>query len=138
MHEPVFAGVLANVQDMTIQDGGRLEVNEMIDLEGNAIEEIAFGSIAIRTRGTMIARNAMRPRILNGTDIRVYPGGLLSTTYLRVIADELIVDVLGVIEADGFGFDPDGQFGCHVLNIPSYQQQETFFVGCSRTWQRFC
>ena len=65
------AGVLANVQDMTIQDGGLLEVNEMIDIEGNAIEEIQFGSISIRTRGSMIARNAMRPRKLTGTDLRV-------------------------------------------------------------------
>ena len=40
--------------------------------------------------------------------VQVYPGGLLSTTYLEVVADTVTVDVLGVIEADGYGYEAGG------------------------------
>lgn len=38
----------------------------------------------------------------------MFPGGLLSTTYLRVVVEEMIVDVLGVVEANGTGYLANG------------------------------
>ena len=47
-------------------------------------------------------------QIFGAVFVQVYPGGLLSTTYLEVVADTVTVDVLGVIEADGYGYEAGG------------------------------
>ena len=54
-----------------MQDGGRIVINEMIDLNGDAIEEVGFGYVAVRTSGTFTAKNARRPRVLKGNRLEV-------------------------------------------------------------------
>lgn len=66
-----FSGVLLDVENMTIQDGGSLIVYEMVDLNGRYIDEIKFGFINIRTGGTFIAKNGRNERLLNGTKLQV-------------------------------------------------------------------
>lgn len=82
----------------------------MIDVNGRSINTVNFNAINIRNHGRMEAHNGREQRILNGTSLRVYPGGELKSGNLQVNVATLIVDVMGTITADGLGFRNQGQY----------------------------
>lgn len=82
----------------------------MIDVEGNRIDVLPFVTINIRNLGTMIAHNGWEKRVLSGHSLHVFPGGVLQSNYLEILADEIQVDVLGSIHVDGSGYASMGQY----------------------------
>lgn len=97
---------------------GTLKVYEMIDVDNNRQDEINFITLNIRNQGSMFMNNGEVPHILRGSFIRVYPGGLLETKNLQVEAESVIVDVLGILRADGQGHCMGGEWP-HII----YMQQ---------------
>ena len=91
-----------------LETTGVLVINEMIDVNGLSIDVIPFVNINIRNLGTLIAHNGKRKRTLVGCLVHVYPGGVLRSTFLEIVTEELVVDVLGVIEVNGAGFGSEG------------------------------
>lgn len=55
----------------------------------------------MRNRGHLNIHNEQYPRVLKGRSIQVYPGGILSTINAYVRVEELVIDVMGKLEADG-------------------------------------
>ena len=51
---------------MTVQDGGKLLINEMIDKYGQAIDDIYFTLMDFRTGGFATIQNGMKSRNLFG------------------------------------------------------------------------
>ena len=82
--------------------------NEMVNLLGETTDVIHFININIRNMGTLVANNGVRKRRLVGTSVHVYPGGLLQSTFLEVVTDTVVVDVLGAIEVNGAGYGSEG------------------------------
>ena len=89
---------------------GILIVEKMVDVNGKRIDKISFGSISIRNRGTMIAKNGRLPRLLIGKHLHIFPGGILKATHLLAIVQNLTVDVMGKVQADGTGYYNKGQY----------------------------
>ena len=54
--------------------------------------------------------NGRAQRILQGRHLRVYPGGRLQGTNLLLNVENVIVDVMGVIEADFRGHNRGGMY----------------------------
>ncbi|CAH1775844.1 unnamed protein product, partial [Owenia fusiformis] len=97
-------GVLKDVENMTIVEGGTLFVSEMVDLNGDRKDTIPFIAINIRNNGKMVANNGIDVRILKGKSLHVFPGGMLESNNLEIIADEVYVDTLASIVSDGLGY----------------------------------
>ena len=93
---------------MFVSLSGKVQVYEMINLNGQRIDQIDFNTINIRNFGTLLADNGRAQRILQGRHLRVYPGGRLQGTNLLVNVENVTVDVMGVIEADSRGHKPGG------------------------------
>ena len=81
-----FSGVLSNVVNMTIQDGGYLKINEMTALDGSLVDEILFNKIDIKTLGTMEASNGpINARRLVGDLIQVWKYHVLSLKHVYTL-----------------------------------------------------
>ena len=93
---------------MFVSVSGKVQIYEMIDRNGQRIDQIDFNTINIRNFGTLLADNGRAQRILQGRHLRVYPGGRLQGTNLLVNVENITVDVMGVIEADYRGHKPGG------------------------------
>ena len=89
---------------------GQVEIFEMINIQGQRIDQIDFNAIDIRNFGTLLADNGRAQRILQGRHLRVYPGGRLQGTNLLLNVENVIVDVMGVIEADFRGHNRGGMY----------------------------
>ena len=89
---------------------GRVEIYEMINVQGQRIDQINFNAIDIRNFGTLVTHNGRAQRILQGRHLRVYPGGRLQGTNLLLNFEDVTVDVMGVIEADYRGHNPGGMY----------------------------
>ena len=96
------------VELMFFSDLGRVEIYEMINIQGQRIDQIDFNAIDIRNFGTLLAHNGRAQRILQGRHLRVYPGGRLQGTNLLLNIENVTVDVMGVIAADYRGHKPGG------------------------------
>ena len=81
----------------------------MLDVDGNRIDEIPFIAINVRNRGQLTVHNDQWQRVLRGGWVQVFPGGRLTTRNAYLHVKQLLVDVMGVLEADGQGFCGGGQ-----------------------------
>ena len=88
---------------------GDLGIYKMLDVDGTRIDEIPFVAISVRNRGQLTVHNEQWARVLRGERVHVFPGGRLTTRNARLHVRQLLVDVMGVFEADGQGFCDGGQ-----------------------------
>jgi hypothetical protein len=82
-----------------------------MDVHNTRIDSISFTSLDIRNRGSMITHNGGAAHTLTGRYMRVYPGGLLEATNVRVNVHNLTVDVMGAITGDHGGYCHAGKGG---------------------------
>ena len=66
-----YAGVMSGVENMTVQDGGQLIINVMVDKYLQIIDTINFNTILLKTGGFASIKNAFDVRILNGKILTV-------------------------------------------------------------------
>ena len=66
-----YAGVMSGVENMTVQDGGQLIINVMVDKYLQVIDTINFNTILLKTRGFASIKNDFDVRILNGKVLTV-------------------------------------------------------------------
>ncbi|KAL8620487.1 hypothetical protein ACOMHN_056879 [Nucella lapillus] len=97
-------GVINNVENLTIVDGGDLAIYKMVDVDGRRIDEIPFVAISVRNRGQLRMDSERHRRLLTGRSVQVFPGGRLTVTHTWLQVQRLVVDVMGVMEADARGF----------------------------------
>lgn len=83
---------------------GDLSITSMVDVNGQRISEIPFVVINVRNQGLLTVHNDQRPCILSGQRVQVFPGGRLSTRNAQMHVEELVVDVMGQLEADAQGY----------------------------------
>lgn len=103
---------------------GKVEIFEMINLNGERIDQIDFNTINIRNFGTLYADNGRAKRILHGRNLRVYPGGLLQGTNLVLNVENVNVDVMGKIEVDYRGHKPGGANNSFSIQKHNYLYTE--------------
>ncbi|PIK55155.1 hypothetical protein BSL78_07885 [Apostichopus japonicus] len=101
-------GVLTNVWNMTITQGkesrtGTLNMHEMVDTEGNSTPDFYFHSIVVRNLGTFYTHHGTGTRFIQGNNLQVFGGGLLTSSNLHIDAGEVIVDKKGLITVTGQG-----------------------------------
>ncbi|PIK33353.1 hypothetical protein BSL78_29826 [Apostichopus japonicus] len=102
-------GVLTNVWNMTITQGkesrtGTLNMHEMVDTEGNSTPDFYFHSIVVRNLGTFYTHYGTGTRFIQGNNLQVFGGGLLTSSNLHIDAGEVIVDKKGLITVTGQGY----------------------------------
>ncbi|XP_071498055.1 uncharacterized protein [Diadema antillarum] len=98
-------GVLPLAENITIRDGGVLNMHEMVGLDGEATEEVEFNAISIRNHGTLLSHNGDQRRTLSGKFLQVYGGGELRSRNLHLEVERAIVDSYGSISVNGGGYD---------------------------------
>nr|XP_054759184.1 uncharacterized protein LOC129265193 [Lytechinus pictus] len=94
-------GILPYAENITIRDGGVLNMHEMIGLDGEATETVLFNSINIRNHGTFLTHNGKNRRALIGDYLQVYGGASLLSTNLYLEVRTVIVDSYGTISVLG-------------------------------------
>jgi hypothetical protein len=91
----------------------------MINKENTQIDTVDFKAVNIRNRGTFITDNGLdSTHILRGQSMRIYPGGVLSATSVKIEADSFIVDAMGIVEADGSGYCSGGKL--RLISVRTY------------------
>ncbi|KAL4226615.1 hypothetical protein ACF0H5_014598 [Mactra antiquata] len=100
----MIEGVVNNVENMTIVNGGTLKINLMMDLYYQRIDEINFTAFSIRNRGLLLMNNDIFQHRMKGTLMQIYPGGTMQAKNLYIEVDTLLVDVMGSLNADGLGY----------------------------------
>ncbi|XP_033745596.1 uncharacterized protein LOC117331111 [Pecten maximus] len=93
-------GVINNVENLTVVDGGILKIYEMIDVHYVRHDQLVFNTLNVRNNGSMYTENGNDSHNLIGDTLRVFPGGLLESKNLYIEAKTVIIDVLGKISSD--------------------------------------
>ncbi|XP_077861760.1 LOW QUALITY PROTEIN: uncharacterized protein LOC100369350 [Saccoglossus kowalevskii] len=105
-------GVLENLENISISDGGKLYMHEMINIDGEPTEMLQLQTCNVRNHGIMYTHNGMNRRTLLGHTIRVYGGAELYGVNLHIETEEVIVDSLGSLNVDNAGYrSADGPGG---------------------------